>query len=259
MGKVCFIISRIGGDGTPERLIADEKLNHFFKPVLEKLDYESIRADEEETPGSISRSIVERIINSEMVIADISDQNPNVFYEIAIRNAVKKPIIIIRAPDQKPPFDIQDKRAIAIDMSKPDIWRPAMSKLEKQIESAESDSANASESILSDFTFKIEPNTKEDAESVILRNIKDLKEDVRRIAKDVKPTPPISLDIPRIPMIDLAKIRIPNSVQCKSCGVSFLASVKYGTMGGNRSQSEKCLNCGKTNDYSYEDFSDKGL
>ena len=59
MAKVCFIISRIGGDGTPERKASDEKLNHFLKPVLEKLGYDVIRADQEETPGSISRLIVE--------------------------------------------------------------------------------------------------------------------------------------------------------------------------------------------------------
>ena len=80
-----------------------------------------------------------------MVIADISDQNPNVFYETAVRNAVKKPIIFIRSPEQKPPFDIQDTRAIAIDMSKPDVWLPAMDKLKRQIESAESNPSNASE------------------------------------------------------------------------------------------------------------------
>jgi len=254
MDKVCFIISRIGGDGTPERKMADEKLNHFFKPVLEKLDYESIRADEEETPGSISRSIVERIINSEMVIADISDQNPNVFYEIAIRNAVKKPIIIIRAPDQKPPFDIQDKRAIAIDMSKPDIWIPAMNKLEKQIQSAESDPANASESILSDFTFKIEPNTKEDTESAILRTMKDFQGQLRGIAKDVKPKPSLAIDLPTIEPLNFTALRIPNFVKCKKCNLDFPFSILFGTFRDNdKKQTAICPHCQYIGDYSKDD------
>ena len=253
MGKVCFIISRIGGDGTRERKIAYEKLNHFFKPVLEKLDYESIRADQEETPGSISRSIVERIINSEMVIADISDQNPNVFYEIAIRNAVKKPIIIIRSPDQKPPFDIQDKRAIAIDMSKPDIWRPAMDKLKKQVESAESDPTNASESILSDFTFSIESETKEDTELAVLRTVKDLQGQIRRIAKDVKPKPPLTLDLPTFEPCNITTLKIANYVIYKKCNLDFHFSILFGTMADNLNQTATCPLVQHVDDYTIDD------
>jgi len=251
--KVCFIISRIGGDGTPERKASDEKLNHFLKPVLEKLGYDVIRADQEETPGSISRLIVERIINSDMVIADISDQNPNVFYEIAVRNAVKKPIIFIRSPEQKPPFDIQDTRAIAIDMSKPDVWLPAMDKLKRQIESAESNPSNASESILSDFTFSIEPQTKEDTESVLLRTVKDLQGQIRRIAKDVKPKPPLTLDLPPLEPLDISALQIPNHVKCKKCNLDFPFAILFGTMSNATNQPAICPHCQHIDDYSQDD------
>lgn len=255
MVKTCFIISRIGGDDTPERKTADEKLNHFFKPVLEKLDYDPIRADQEEIPGSISRSIVERIINSEMVIADISDQNPNVFYEIAIRNAVKKPIIIIRSPDQKPPFDIQDKRAIAVDMSKPDIWRPAMDKLEKQIKFAEKNPANASESILSDFTFSIESETKKDVESVLLRTVKDMQDKLNRISNDVKPKPkPITFDIPKIDTSWLGNLKIPDHVKCKKCNADVPVTVLFGTITNETPQSAQCPNCNHIDTYFYKEM-----
>jgi len=185
MAKTCFIISRIGKEGSPERGNADIKLEYLFKPVLDELGYNTIRADQEEAPGSISRGIVDRVIKSEMAIADISDQNPNVFYEIAIRNAVQKPIIIIRLPNQKPPFDIQDTRAIAVDMSDPKIWRPAMEKIKKQIQSAEKDPKKASESILSDFSFSLEKETKEDTESVLLRAVKDMQAQMRRMRKKI--------------------------------------------------------------------------
>jgi len=254
MDKVCFIISRIGGDDTPERKISDEKLNHFFKPMLDELGYEPIRADQEETPGSISRSIVERIINSEMVIADISDQNPNVFYEIAIRNAVKKPIIIIRSPDQKPPFDIQDKRAIAVDMSKPDIWRPAMGKLKKQIESAEENPSNASESILSDFTFSIESETKEDTESKLLRTVKDMQGQLRRISKDVKPKPHLELDLPTFDTSTLIDLKFPNHVKCHKCNFDIPSSILYGTIGGNKQQTAVCPNCNHIDMYMENEY-----
>ena len=253
MSKTCFIISRIGGDGTQEREKADEKLNHFFTPVLKELGYSAVRADQEETPGSISRSIVERIINSEMIIADISDKNPNVFYEIAIRNAVKKPIIIIRSPEQKPPFDIQDKRAIAVDMSKPNIWRPAMNKLKKQIESAEENPSSASESILSDFTSTIETEPKEDKESVLLRTVKDMQGQLRRIAKDIKPIPPLRLDLPPIEPLMPLKINVPDHVKCKKCNSDFPMTVLFGTIASGTLQSATCPKCFHLDNYSYED------
>lgn len=259
MSKTCFIISRIGGDGTPEREKADEKLNHLFTPVLKELGYSAVRADQEETPGSISRSIVERIINSEMIIADISDKNPNVFYEIAIRNAVKKPIIIIRSPEQKPPFDIQDKRAIAVDMSKPNIWRPAMNKLKKQIESAEDNPTNASESILSDFTLSIEPETKEDKESVLLRTVKDMQEQLRRIAKDVRPKLPLEFNIPHLEPLKLPTIQTPDHVKCKKCKSDFPITLLFGTMTNNTEQTEICPTCNHLDNYSYNEMFNKGL
>jgi hypothetical protein len=136
--KTCFIISTIGKEGEEEHEIANQKLKFVFKPVLEKLGYDVKRADGEDMPGSISRKNVERIINSELAIADISDLNANVFYELAIRNAVNKPVILIRKPGQVPPFDIKDIRAIAIDMKDPEVWQDAMTQLKKYVKEAES-------------------------------------------------------------------------------------------------------------------------
>jgi len=261
MAKTCFIISRIGGEGTPERGKADEKLEHFFKPVLNELGYTCLRADQEETPGSISRSIVERIINSEIVIADISDKNPNVFYEISIRNAVQKPLIIIRSSEQKPPFDIQDTRAIAVDMSQPKIWRPAMSKLKKQVESAETDSEKASESILSDFTFKIETGKIVDKESEVLLRVKDLQAQVKSVKKKIQQIDQQTQQPQLTPQIDypsLGNLTIGGdmgTVVCKDCSVMFPLMRPYPSVtGGSAETIGTCSACQATNSYSDEDF-----
>ena len=117
MTRTCFIISSIGEKDTETRKYADDKFDLVFEPVLKETGYEEVtRADKIGTPGSISYDIVNHIINSKLVIADVSDLNPNVFYELAIRNAVQKPVIVIKADGQKMPFDIYDKRAISIDM-----------------------------------------------------------------------------------------------------------------------------------------------
>ncbi len=50
-----------------------------------------------------------------MVIADLTGANPNVYYELAIRHAVKKPIIQLISKGEKLPFDVGDMRTIPID------------------------------------------------------------------------------------------------------------------------------------------------
>jgi hypothetical protein len=63
----------------------------------------------------ITAQIIEHIVNSRVVIADLSYHNPNVFYEIALRHAARKPIVqIIRTMDFVP-FDVEQFRTIKID------------------------------------------------------------------------------------------------------------------------------------------------
>jgi len=196
MGKFCFIISEIGKIGEEGRTDADRKREHLFKPVLQELKIEFKRADEESTPGFISTQIVKRLIDSDLVLADISTANANVFYELAIRHAVKKPVIIIKNLGQSPPFDVKDIRAIDVDMTKPEVWEPAKITLKKYIEEAISNPEKASESILSDFTFKLKTDTKEETESEILRKIKDLQSEIRRMGKKIDENARPSLETP---------------------------------------------------------------
>jgi hypothetical protein len=232
LGKTCFIISSIGPENSEPREKADEKLEFLFKPVLKELGFEPIRADGEDIPGSISRQIVERIINAEMVIADISDLNPNVFYELAIRNAVNKPVIIIKSPTQKPPFDIQDKRAISVDMAKPKIWQTAKDQLTKQIQEAEKNPGKASESILSEFTFQVTKTVKEDKESELLRRVKDIDDKINKISSPA-PTlnPPSSF-----PSIPQPRVFVPPSWNPSSASPIIIPL-------GSRSKRVVCRKC----------------
>lgn len=185
MGKTCFIISSIGEKGGEVRELADEKFDLVFEPVLKEAGfYEVIRADKIGTPNSISYDIVTHIINSELVIADVSDLNPNVFYELAIRNAIQKPVIVIKAEGQKMPFDIYDKRAISLDMSLARQWTDAKKELREQIENVKKDPESASKSILTDFSgFQINTNG---IKSDVNLELKDLKSEIRRIYDEVR-------------------------------------------------------------------------
>jgi len=184
MAKSCFIISSIGKEGSEIREIADEKYELVFEPILNEIKFSVTRSDKVATPGSISREIVQNLIDADLVIADVTDENPNVFYELAIRNAIKKPVIIFQRPDQTLPFDIYDKRAISIDRENPRIWEDAKAQLRAQIKMAENNPDQASESILSDFAFEIGKGEGRTDTQRIFSLLKDIKQDLRKRPKD---------------------------------------------------------------------------
>ena len=183
MTKTCFIISSIGEGGTRVREQANEKYELIFEPILKELGYEVTRADKIGKPGSISNEIVSNVIYSDLVIADVSDRNPNVFYELAIRNAVKKPVIVFRKLNQVMPFDIYDTRAIDIVRDNPRIWDNAKKALRVQIKNAEGKPDMASESILSRFTFQLDAEHVQNSTNEISDILRDLQEDVRSIGR----------------------------------------------------------------------------
>ena len=184
--KTCFIASTIGEENSEERKNADEKFDLVFEPVLDDLGYKAVRADKIGTPNSISNDIVKALLESELMIADVSDLNPNVFYELAVRNAIQKPVIVIRGKSQKMPFDIYDKRSILLDMKDARLWTEAKELLKKQIIQSEKDKKSASESILSNFSLKTDLESKITPSDEISLELKDLKSEVRRLREDVR-------------------------------------------------------------------------
>ena len=110
----CFVISEIGAEGTAERKAADDKLKYVIRPAAEECGYEVKRADEIEKAGRISSQIIRRLVEDELVIADLTNHNPNVFYELAIRHVVHKPTIQLFDRAVRLPFDVGDQRSIHI-------------------------------------------------------------------------------------------------------------------------------------------------
>jgi len=114
--KTCFVIMPIGsGEAYEEYLFRYENI---IKPAVEglrmggKQAYQSIRADFVSQTGSITRSVLNSLFDSDVVIADLSDLNPNVFYELGVRHSLRNKTILIASKGTKPPFDISDLRVI---------------------------------------------------------------------------------------------------------------------------------------------------
>lgn len=77
-----------GKEGTPER----EKYNKLYEIIKDavaesKIGFTSKRADDIMKPGSILIDIIHDLDKSKIVIADLSENNPNVMYELGIRHS----------------------------------------------------------------------------------------------------------------------------------------------------------------------------
>jgi hypothetical protein len=113
--KVCFYVTPIGEDGSEQRKHSDLFLSHLIEPALEGFGLEVVRADKIGQAGMISSQILEHLLRSKMVIADLSFHNPNVFYEMAVRHFAKLPIVQIARKADRLPFDVNQVRTVTID------------------------------------------------------------------------------------------------------------------------------------------------
>lgn len=140
MGKTCFIIAPIGPDGSPTRKRSDQLSRHVLDPVLRQCGYTSIqRADEVPSPGIIGTQIMRSLLTAELVIADLTDHNPNVFYELAVRHTTAKPAVQLIEHDKALPFDVAQLRTIRYNLSDLDAIERCKSELKAQVQHAEQD------------------------------------------------------------------------------------------------------------------------
>jgi hypothetical protein len=88
---------------------------HLIKPACEKAGFLPIRADEEVKTNYIVVDIIKKILDSEMVICDLSAKNPNVLYELGLRQAFNKKVVLIKDKKTNRIFDIQGLRTLDYD------------------------------------------------------------------------------------------------------------------------------------------------
>ena len=119
--KTCFIVMPIGAqEYNGEKASAEELRKRYDDLIKEALldvkpDMEIVRADDVAAPGAITSDIITRIMHSDLVVADVTFPNPNVYYELGLRHACKQngTIIIKDANGPRTPFDISNLRHIA--------------------------------------------------------------------------------------------------------------------------------------------------
>ena len=134
--KTCFVVAPIGPDGSDIRKRSDKVLKHIIKKALDQR-YSVERADEINRPGMIIAQVVQRVFQADLVVADLSGSNANVFYEVAIRHATRRPTVHLAAATDDPPFDVNQIRLIKFDLSDPDSIEDAQRRLKEQVDAIE--------------------------------------------------------------------------------------------------------------------------
>lgn len=88
---------------------------HLIKPACEKAGFLPIRADEENKTNYIVIDIIKKILEADIVLCDLSAKNPNVLYELGLRQAFNKKSVLIKDNKTNRIFDIQGLRTIDYD------------------------------------------------------------------------------------------------------------------------------------------------
>lgn len=194
--RKCFVVSPIGAEGSVIRANADKLFKYIIKPVCELCDFDPIRVDQLNDANSITQTIIEHLENADLVIADISGHNPNVFYEMGYRARTKKPMIHLKTKGENLPFDVNTIRTLDYDLTDLDSVDEVKGRLQKTIESfSYADSSDE---------FEIEDSTDNLSTSImpalyqILDAVGELKNEVKNfttdtistVVKSMQPTQP---------------------------------------------------------------------
>jgi tetratricopeptide (TPR) repeat protein len=100
-----------GHDGQPidfNRVYAE-----LLKPALESAGCEVFRADEELRAGDIREDMFQELLIADLVVADLTLDNPNVWYELGVRHALRaRGVLLVQGPRPTQPFDIYTDRKL---------------------------------------------------------------------------------------------------------------------------------------------------
>lgn len=140
--KLCFVISPIGEPDSETRKRSDQVLRHVIRPAAGSCGYKAVRADEIDKPGMITSQVIQHVVNDALVVADLTERNPNVFYELAIRHALRKPLVQIIRKGEAIPFDVAGTRTIYVDHKDLDSVEAAKNEIIEQIKALEKDSSD---------------------------------------------------------------------------------------------------------------------
>lgn len=155
----------------------DTYFAQIVKPSLEECGLYAVRGDSLYRPTTIVDDIWQGIQEAKLLIAELTDRNPNVFYELGLAHAISKPVILISKSIEDVPFDLRSIRVLVYDKDHPDWGSKLRASLTKAIKEVLQSPTSA---IPTTFKQPIKPNIPEESET--LMRLEALESMVHRIA-----------------------------------------------------------------------------
>ena len=129
---LCFMIMPYGRKQTqaeagkgPAEIDCNSLWDRGYVPVIKALGYEAVRADQDMGALIISQ-MLERLYFADLVLADMTIANSNVYYEVGIRHAPKEEGCVLLAADwSRQLFDVAQMRTVRYPLPEGDIIEPS--------------------------------------------------------------------------------------------------------------------------------------
>jgi hypothetical protein len=102
----CFVIMPISDQGDYPKGHFTKVYEQIIKPAVENAGYIPYRVDENKISDTIINKIFDAIQECPMAICDLSNRNPNVLYELGLRQAYDKPVVLIQDNITENIFDV---------------------------------------------------------------------------------------------------------------------------------------------------------
>jgi O-acetyl-ADP-ribose deacetylase (regulator of RNase III) len=115
MDQTCFVIMPFGKKEDIEGTIIDfdKVYEDLIEPVITEMNMKCVRCDQVAAAGWIHKDMIRYIHDSEACVVDLTTCNPNVFYELGIRHALRRQVtVLLRQKNVRLPFNIQGLRTI---------------------------------------------------------------------------------------------------------------------------------------------------
>lgn len=102
----CFVIMPISDTDGYDKGHFTRVYEDIIKPAVENTEFTVTRADEVKETNFIHLDILKKLIDAPIAICDLSSRNPNVLFELGIRQAFDKPVVLIQEKGTPKIFDI---------------------------------------------------------------------------------------------------------------------------------------------------------
>lgn len=182
--KKCFVLSPIGDEDSEVRHRADFVLEYIISAALND-EYVVERADAHRGSDFVTSQIIVAIKSADLIVANLTDHNPNVFYELGIAHAFERPIVHMIRNGQKIPFDNAGIRTIFYSDASPRHLRQAADQL-KQEAAAEvgKRASNPVTVAVGRLQLETSPDDRDHVIASLAKKMDGLSQDVERLTRE---------------------------------------------------------------------------